>query len=197
MHTVTTESPVTIVYLSSALLCEADLSIGVLTELRTFQVNVMMRNEIETATSILAVAFPTIRGTSSFKHKSSNPSNATIQFHNDFAENSIASSIARNGSCRMECILMVNEIVCLDRFFCEIRYREDEFIAVDMREIFERWFRCDLPHHVPPPTKHKSGTFANDHIRIPRASCQQVTKEIPLRVRWTSPPPFQLNLKAE
>jgi hypothetical protein len=69
----------------------------------------------------------------------------------------------------MEGILMVGVIVCGDWFLGEIRDRENELVTIDMGEIFRRFLRSNFPYNVASPAKHKSRTFADDHIRISRA----------------------------
>ena len=102
----------------------------------SFEMNIIMRNEIEIPTFVLALANHAIRRTSSFEYKSGNPAYSAIQFHDDLPENRIPGAVMRQNSLGLEGILVVCVVVRMDRFFGEIWYGENKFVTVHMGEIF-------------------------------------------------------------
>ena len=145
----------------------AYLSMGMdMTVLRSLQMDMVMGNEIKHPTSASSLTFRATGVTFPLKDESRNPSYPTIQLHDDFPENRIASSSIRRDSHRRERILMVGKVVRIHRFSREIRNRQNKLIAVHMREILRCLLRSNFPHHISPPTKHKPCPLSNNHIWI-------------------------------
>jgi len=63
---------------------------------------------------------------------------------------------------------MVSIVVGRNRFFSEIRDCEDEFIAVDVRQIFCGMLGSNFPDNVTTPAEHETCPLPDNYVGIAR-----------------------------